>query len=70
MESGHRKGPRYQVGDEVFWQASVVTRSPLPAERYTVVAVLPPDSTGTQQYRLRPASAGPERIATELELRH
>jgi hypothetical protein len=70
VESAQRTGPRYRVDDQVFYApANAVGRAQLPAERYTVVAVLPPDHMGSFQYRLRPAGSGPQRVAPEPELR-
>jgi len=69
LDSGHRNGPRFQVDDLVFFSPLKTAAAQFPAERYTVVAVLPPDHTGCCQYRLRPTGTGPQRVATELELR-
>ena len=69
MESGHRNGPRFRVDDLVFFSpVKAAAAAQLQAERYTVVAVLPPDHTGRYQYRLRLTGTGPQRVATELEL--
>jgi hypothetical protein len=70
MQSGHRNGPRYHVDDQVFFSpANGAPRGQQSTERYTVVAVLPLDHAGSYQYRLRPTDGGPQRVATELELR-
>jgi hypothetical protein len=40
-----------------------------PAERFIIVSVMPVDRSGVYQYRLRPTGPGPQRVASELELR-
>ena len=60
-------GPRYRVGDEVWF---VIRRgSPRqPPKRYSIAKVLPLDQTGIYQYRLNAVGPGPERVAFELDL--
>ena len=70
MENRQRNGPRYRVDDQVFFSpANAAARMEASTERYVVVAVLPPDRDGSHQYRLRPTGSGPQRVASELELR-
>ena len=70
MENAQRNGPRYRVDDQVlFSPANTPARATPTTERYIVVAVLPPDRAGSYQYRLRPTGSGPQRVASELELR-
>jgi hypothetical protein len=65
-----RNGPRFHIDDHVFFSTQgVSSRSQLPAERFIVVAVMPRDRAGIYQYRLRPTGTGPQRVATEAELR-
>lgn len=65
-----RPGPRYRIDESVFFSSpSMKQQSQLPAERFIVVAVLPPDRAGSFQYRIRPTGAGPQRMASELELK-
>ncbi len=40
-----------------------------PAERFVVVSIMPADNTGIYQYRIRPTGAGPQRVASELDLK-
>lgn len=66
-----RNGPRFHVDDHVFFstQGANSRNQQLPVERFVVVAVMPQDRAGTYQYRIRPTGSGPQRIATELELK-
>ncbi len=65
-----RTGPRYRVDESVFFSTqSMKQQGQMPVERFIVVAVLPQDRAGTYQYRIRPTGAGPQRMATELELK-
>ena len=45
------------------------TQAQHPVERFIVVSVMPVDRSGTYQYRIRPTGAGPQRVASELELK-
>ena len=70
MTSNQQNGPRFRVDDFVYFSPqNSPSRAGLPAERYVVVGVMPPDRTGSYQYRIRPTASGPHRVATELELR-
>jgi hypothetical protein len=70
MVSNQRNGPRFRVDDFVYYSAQNSTpRSRQSSERFVVAAVMPPDRAGSYQYRIRPTGSGPQRIASELELR-
>jgi hypothetical protein len=71
MVSTPTGGHRFNVDDRVFYSASPVTprSGQPPAEAFVIVATLPRDRAGTFQYRIRPKAVGPDRIATEGELR-
>jgi hypothetical protein len=62
--------PRFRIDDQVFFSIpSMSPRNQQIPEKYTVVSVMPVDQTGVFQYRIRPSGAGPQRVATELELK-
>jgi hypothetical protein len=63
-------GPRFHIDDSVYLVPQKDTRyKDASLERFTIIAVMPPDRAGTHQYRIRPTGPGPQRMATELELR-
>ena len=62
--------PRFRIDDQVFFSIpSMSPRNQQTPEQYTVVSVMPVDQSGIFQYRIRPSGAGPQRVATELELK-
>ncbi len=69
MVSNSHNGPRFQVDDYVYFSAQNSALRGLQSERFVVVAVMPQDRAGRYQYRIRPTVSGPQRVATELELR-
>ena len=70
MASNQQNGPRFQVDDYVYFSPqNAAPRGTQTAERFVVVGIMPPDRTGSYQYRIRPTASGPHRVATELELR-
>ena len=69
MASNQRNGPRFQVDDYVYFSPQNAVSRGQAAERFVVVGIMPPDHTGSYQYRIRPTASGPHRVATELELR-
>ena len=70
MVSSQRNGPRFRIDDFVyFFPQNSSPRGYESSERFVVVAVLPTDRAGSHQYRIRPTGSGPQRVATELELR-
>ena len=70
MSSPASNGPRYRVDDFVYFSAeNALSHSQQSSERFVVVAVMPRDRVGNHQYRIRPTGTGPQRVATELELR-
>jgi hypothetical protein len=65
-----RKGPQFRIDDHVYFSAQTgATRTQQTPERFTIVAVMPQDRSGSFQYRIRPTGVGPQRVATESELR-
>jgi hypothetical protein len=63
-------GPRYRIDESVFYSNQAARpQTQTPSERFIVVSVLPIDRTGVFQYRIRPTGTGPQRVASELELR-
>ena len=63
-------GPRYRIDESVFYSnSSTRGQAQQPTERFIVVSVMPVDRSGAYQYRIRPTGAGPQRVASELELR-
>jgi hypothetical protein len=70
MTTERQTGPRYRVDESVFFSnQSMKTQAQHPVERFIVVSVMPVDRSGTYQYRIRPTGAGPQRVASELELK-
>jgi len=70
MISERQTGPRYRIDESVFFSnQSARSQTQAPSERFIVVSVLPIDRSGVYQYRIRPTGTGPQRVATELELR-
>ena len=70
MVSSQRNGPRFRIDDFVYFSAQNSTpRGQQSSERFVVIAVMPQDRAGSYQYRIRPTGSGPQRVATELELR-
>ena len=69
MMSSQQNGPRFRVDDYVYFSPQNAVGRSQTAERFVVVGVMPPDRTGAYQYRIRPTVSGPQRVATELELR-
>lgn len=62
--------PRFHIDEAVYLVAQREPRiRESSSERFVVVAIMPRDRAGSHQYRIRPAGAGPLRMATELELR-
>jgi hypothetical protein len=70
MTTERQTGPRYRIDESVFFSSqSMKSQAQQPAERFIVVSVMPVDRSGTYQYRIRPTGAGPQRVASELELK-
>jgi hypothetical protein len=70
MTTERQTGPRYRIDESVFFSSqSMKPQTAQPAERFIVVSVMPVDRSGTYQYRIRPTGAGPQRVASELELK-
>jgi hypothetical protein len=70
MTTERQTGPRYRVDESVFFSnQSMKTQAQHPVERFIVVSVMPVDRSGTYQYRIRPTGTGPQRVASELELK-
>jgi hypothetical protein len=70
MTTERQTGPRYRIDESVFFSNTAGrSQGQLPSERFIVVSVLPVDRSGTYQYRIRPTGSGPQRVASELELR-
>ncbi|HEX4504971.1 MAG TPA: hypothetical protein VH722_04505 [Alphaproteobacteria bacterium] len=70
MTTERQTGPRYRIDESVFFSnPSTKSHAQQPTERFIVVSVMPVDRSGTYQYRIRPAGTGPQRVASELELR-
>ncbi|MDR3643707.1 MAG: hypothetical protein P4M02_01370 [Clostridia bacterium] len=70
MTAERQTGPRYRIDESVFFSSpSMKSQAQQPVERFIVVSVMPVDRSGTYQYRIRPTGAGPQRVASELELR-
>jgi len=62
--------PRFRIDDCVYFLPQKHTRlEETSSDRFTVVAIMPRDQAGTHQYRIQPAGSGPQRMATELELK-
>jgi hypothetical protein len=62
-------GPRFHIDDHVYLLAQNMMSRQQTSERFVVIAVMPQDRSGSYQYRIRPTSVGPQRVANELELR-
>ena len=70
MTTERQTGPRYRIDESVFFSSTPGrSQGQQPTERFIVVSVLPVDRSGTYQYRIRPTGSGPQRVASELELR-
>ena len=70
MTTERQTGPRYRIDESVFFSNTAGrSQGQQPSERFIVVSVLPVDRSGTYQYRIRPTGSGPQRVASELELR-
>ena len=70
MTTERQTGPRYRTDESVFYSSTPGrAQGQPPAERFIVVSVLPVDRSGNYQYRIRPTGSGPQRVASELELR-
>jgi hypothetical protein len=70
MMTERQTGPRYRIDESVFYSnQSMRIQSQQPVERFIVVSVMPVDRSGIFQYRIRPTGAGPQRVASELELK-
>ncbi len=70
MTAERQTGPRYRIDESVFYSnPSARPMNQQPAERFIIVSVMPVDRSGVYQYRLRPTGPGPQRVASELELR-
>jgi hypothetical protein len=70
MTTERQTGARYRIDESVFFSSQPNKAQPqVPNERFVVVSVLPMDGTGAHQYRIRPAGTGPQRVASERELR-
>lgn len=68
--NNERQGPRFRIDDQVYFSVQGPSaRQQQPGERFVVMAVMPQDRAGNYQYRIRPVGSGPQRIATEPELR-
>ncbi|HLG88854.1 MAG TPA: hypothetical protein VKZ79_16825 [Alphaproteobacteria bacterium] len=69
MSSNQQNGPRFRVDDYVYFSAQNSLGRGQSSERFVIVGVMPRDRAGSYQYRIRPTVNGPNRVATELELR-
>jgi hypothetical protein len=70
-EASVRKAPRFSTDDPVYFSVPNASLKQQPtAESFVIVSVMPSDQTGNFQYRIKPIGPGPNRIASELELRH
>jgi len=70
MSSHQQNGPRFRVDDHVYFSPqNALAGAQQSGERFVVVGVMPQDRMGSYQYRIRPTTSGPHRVATELELR-
>jgi hypothetical protein len=70
MTTQRQTGPRYRIDESVFFSSqSMKLHTQQPAERFVVVSIMPADNTGIYQYRIRPTGAGPQRVASELDLK-
>jgi hypothetical protein len=64
-----RNGPRFGLDDQVYFSTQNLAARQQPSDRFVIVQIMPQDRAGIYQYRIRPVGAGPQRVATELELR-
>ncbi len=64
-----RNGPRFGIDDQVYFSTQNLAARQQSSDRFVIVQIMPQDRSGTYQYRIRPVGAGPQRVATELELK-